>query len=48
MPHTDNRPCIDAFLAKREHHALALDMPLYLLTAEDLGLRGTLACAAAP
>jgi glucokinase len=48
MPHTDNRPCTDAFLAKREHHALVLDMPLYLLTAEDLGLRGTLACAAAP
>jgi glucokinase len=48
MPHTDNRPLVDAFLAKREHRALALDMPLRLLTAEDLGLRGTLACAAAP
>jgi glucokinase len=48
MPHSDNRPFIDAFLAKREHRALALDMPLRLLTVEDLGLRGTLACAAAP
>jgi glucokinase len=48
MPHTDNRPFIDAFLAKREHRALARDMPLHLVTAEDLGLRGTLACAAAP
>jgi glucokinase len=46
MPHTDNRPFIDAFLAKREHRALALDMPLRLLTVEDLGLRGALACAA--
>ena len=46
MPHTDNRPFIDAFLAKREHRGLALDMPLHLVTAEDLGLRGALACAA--
>jgi hypothetical protein len=37
---------IDAFLAKREHGELARSMPLRLLTAEDLGLRGTLACAA--
>lgn len=48
MPHTDNRPFIEAFLAKREHCDLALDMPLRLLAVEDLGLRGTLACAAAP
>ena len=46
MPHTDNTPFIDAFLAKREHGELARSMPLRLLTAEDLGLRGTLACAA--
>jgi len=46
MPHADNAPLIDAFLAKREHGELARSMPLRLLTAEDLGLRGTLACAA--
>jgi len=46
MPHVDNAPLIDAFLAKREHGELARSMPLRLVTAEDLGLRGTLACAA--
>ena len=46
MPHADNAPFIAAFLAKREHGELARSMPLRLLTAEDLGLRGTLACAA--
>jgi len=47
LPHTDTSPFIDAFLAKREHRKLAQDMPLYLLTTEDLGLRGALALAAA-
>jgi glucokinase len=46
MPHADNAPFIAAFLAKREHGELAGSMPLRLLTTEDLGLRGTLACAA--
>jgi glucokinase len=46
MPHADNAPFIAAFLAKREHRHLVADMPIFLVTAEDLGLRGTLACAA--
>jgi glucokinase len=46
MPDADNAPLVAAFLAKREHGELARSMPLRLLTAEDLGLRGTLACAA--
>jgi glucokinase len=46
MPEADCAPFIAAFLAKREHGELARSMPLRLLTAEDLGLRGTLACAA--
>jgi len=46
MPDADNAPLVVAFLAKREHGELARSMPLRLLTAEDLGLRGTLACAA--
>ena len=46
MPEADCAPFIAAFLAKREHSELARSMPLRLLTAEDLGLRGTLACAA--
>lgn len=48
MPNTDTAPFIAAFLAKREHHNLVQDMPVYLLTAEDLGLRGALALANAP
>jgi glucokinase len=47
MPDIDCTPFIDAFLAKREHRDLVLDMPIYLTTAEDLGLRGALALAAA-
>ena len=47
MPHTDTSLLINAFLAKREHRELVQDMPVYLLTAEDLGLRGALALAAA-
>ncbi len=47
LPHIDTAPLLAAFLAKREHRALAQAMPLYLVTAEDLGLRGALALAAA-
>jgi len=47
MPHTDMAPFLDAFFAKREHQALATSLPVYLLTDEDLGLKGALALAAA-
>lgn len=47
LPHVDNTPFISAFLAKREHAELVAGMPIYLLTAEDLGLRGALALALA-
>ena len=46
MPHVDITPFITAFLAKREHADLVKNMPVFLLTAEDLGLRGALALAA--
>ncbi|MDP3540672.1 MAG: glucokinase [Azonexus sp.] len=46
MPYVDTSPFISAFLAKREHAELVKNMPIYLLTAEDLGLRGALALAA--
>ncbi|MGB9355473.1 MAG: glucokinase, partial [Azonexus sp.] len=46
LPGTDANPFIEAFLAKREHRHLALDMPIRLVTDESLGLRGTLALAA--
>ena len=42
-----NRPFIHAFLAKREHTELMKDVPVFLITAEDLGLRGALALAIA-
>jgi glucokinase len=45
LPSTDANPFIEAFLAKREHRHLALDMPIRLVTDESLGLRGTLALA---
>ena len=47
LPALDPQPLIDAFIAKREHRALVEAMPLRLVTAEDLGLRGALvhACA---
>ena len=45
LPHIDAAPFIDAFMAKREHSDLVRRMPVRLLTVEDLGLRGTLACA---
>lgn len=46
LPHVDKTPFITAFLAKREHAELVAGMPIHLLTAEDLGLRGALALAA--
>ena len=46
LPGTDASRFIEAFLAKREHRHLALDMPIRLVTDESLGLRGTLALAA--
>ena len=46
LPGIDAGPFINAFLAKREHRHLAQDMPVYLITDETLGLRGTLALAA--
>lgn len=46
LPHINATPFIDAFLAKREHAELVRKMPIHLLTAEDLGLYGTLAHAA--
>ena len=46
LPAIDPTPLVDAFLAKREHAALAQTMPLHVVTAEDLGLRGALVCAA--
>jgi glucokinase len=46
LPHLDKTPFIGAFLAKREHAELVAAMPIHLLTAEDLGLRGALALAA--
>jgi len=45
LPGTDAGPFIEAFLAKREHRSLAQDMPVRLVTDENLGLRGTLALA---
>ncbi len=46
LPAIDPTPLVEAFLAKREHGALAKTMPLHVVTAEDLGLRGALVCAA--
>ncbi len=45
LPETDAAPFIEAFLAKREHRSLVQDMPVRLVTDENLGLRGTLALA---
>ncbi|PKO89685.1 MAG: glucokinase [Betaproteobacteria bacterium HGW-Betaproteobacteria-10] len=47
LPHIDRTPFVEAFLNKREHAGLVKNMPVYGLTAEDLGLRGALALAAA-
>ncbi|HRH15098.1 MAG TPA: glucokinase [Azonexus sp.] len=47
MSGADSRPFIHAFLAKREHSGLMKDVPVFLITAEDLGLRGALALAIA-
>jgi len=46
LPHIDASSFTEAFLAKREHSELVKNMPIRLLTVEDLGLRGTLARAA--
>lgn len=45
LPQIDSTPLIAAFLNKREHAPLVKNMPIYRLTAEDLGLRGALALA---
>lgn len=47
MPHIDTVPFTQAFLSKREHAHLVKNTPIYLLTAEDLGLRGALQLALA-
>ena len=47
LPYIDTAPFTQAFLNKREHANLVKNMPIYLLTAEDLGLRGALALALA-
>lgn len=46
LPHIDTTPFITAFLNKREHAKLVGDMPISLIMAEDLGLKGALALAA--
>ena len=46
LPALDPQPFIEAFLAKREHRALVETMPVRLVTADDLGLRGALGHAA--
>ncbi|UCV07312.1 glucokinase [Dechloromonas denitrificans] len=46
LPHIDRSPFIAAFLDKYEHANLMADMPLHLVSSEDLGLTGALAIAA--
>lgn len=46
LPHVDRSPFIAAFLDKHEHATLMTDMPIRLVTSEDLGLTGALAIAA--
>jgi glucokinase len=46
LPTTGSTAFIEAFLNKREHADLVREMPLTLVRAEDLGLRGALAIAA--
>jgi glucokinase len=46
LPNIDTSPFTAAFLNKREHADLIREMPVYLLTAEDLGLKGAMALAA--
>ena len=45
LPHCDRQAFVDAFLAKREHSDLVANIPIQLITTEDLGLRGALAYA---
>jgi len=47
LPQIDIAPFLEAFFAKREHADLAKAMPIYLVSAEDLGRRGAMALAAA-
>ncbi len=46
LPKAGYAPLVTAFRGKREHAGLINEMPLTLVTAEDLGLRGALAIAA--
>lgn len=46
MPHIGYGAFMDAFNAKREHRAVAENMPIHLVTEERLGLLGALALAA--
>jgi len=46
LPKAGYAPFVEAFLEKREHAELVAGMPLTLVLAEDLGLRGALAMAA--
>jgi len=46
LPKTGHAAFVEAFLDKREHAGLVAEMPLTLVLAEDLGLRGALAIAA--
>jgi len=46
LPRVDTSPFIKAFLAKREHQHLIRNIPIHLVTAEDLGVQGALALAA--
>ncbi|MCL2307937.1 MAG: glucokinase [Proteobacteria bacterium] len=46
LPHIDHTPLVAAFRAKREHAGLMPAMPLYVVTDQELGLRGALALAA--
>ena len=45
MPHFGPTIFLEAFNAKREHHHLAENTPVYLVTEERLGLLGALALA---
>jgi glucokinase len=46
MPHVDSSPFLKAFNDKREHAQVAMDIPIQLVTDEELGLKGALLTAA--
>ncbi|PKO32311.1 MAG: glucokinase [Betaproteobacteria bacterium HGW-Betaproteobacteria-7] len=46
MPHVDLSPFLKAFNNKREHAHVAMDIPIQLITDEELGLKGALLTAA--